>query len=460
MIKLLAFIIVILTISCTTVKQSHYNEVERNLSNNNYDNAIKIIEENKDKEYGKDNRVLYYMNLGWVYHLKGSLIDTQESLKKADDYIQDLFTKSMSKNVASTVTNNKNILPYEGEDFEKIAVNIIKALDYAYHGKLEDATVEARKINEYLNFFNAERKVKTAYQEDAFGRYLAGILYESQKQYNDAYLSYFKAYKTYKRYELYYKTKTPMYLKKSLKRLMVRYATDDDLSKLKIELQDVKTQSLGKYKKRGRFLFILYNGYVPKKVSKSVYIDPRDYKISYDRISMNYPTFQRRYHQISYAKVFINNSLYKTEVVHPIEVIAIRDLNDRLKREFPGMVLKKVNRLRAEKILGKKEVKKEIDRNCSYILGRRTCNYSSFTNSDTFGYGNLASIPAVDQADLRSWRFLPAEIDLADISLTPGKYNVRIEFYSKNGHLIDKTVFNSVNIEAEKEVFKWYRTTR
>ena len=459
--KILTITILLFMLSCGGLQQNSYMKLENKLLVNDYLGAIKLIKADKEN-YGEYNKVLYYMNLGWLYHLSGSLIDTHASLKKASDYIDDLFTKSASANFSSKMMNNNNMLPFEGEDFEKIAVSIVKALDYAYHNKFEDAVIEARKINEDLKFFNKEREVKTAYQEDAFGRYLAGILYESQHEYSNAYISYHKAYKAYREYNKHYRVSTPSYLRKALKRLMPKYASSADIDFLQRELADVITENS---KNKGRFVFVHYNGFAPKKEENSKRLYPRDYDPNstyQNRILLEYPVFKIRKHRISYAKVYINNTIYRTELVQPIDRIAIRDLKDRLIRDFPRMIATKLLRMKTEDTLKNNSTRKV----CRYnrYTRKRDCEYRTRRNSNkSFGWGNVAAMAlkaSSDKADLRSWRLLPAEIQLADIILDPGVYNIKIEYCDNNGYTLQESKFDNVTIEKNKETFKWYRTVR
>ena len=74
------------------------------------------------------------------------------------------------------------------------------ALNYTAAGHHEDALVEARKVDSKLNVINsryADDK-KNVYKEDAFIRFLMGVLYEAEGEVNDAFISYRKAEEIYR----------------------------------------------------------------------------------------------------------------------------------------------------------------------------------------------------------------------------------------------------------------------
>ena len=76
-------------------------------------------------------------------------------------------------------------------------MNVYLALNFAAQGLPDEALVEARKVDLKLKEYARQYEGKNAYQEDAFARYLSGILYESTGEINDAFIAYKKAYEAY-----------------------------------------------------------------------------------------------------------------------------------------------------------------------------------------------------------------------------------------------------------------------
>ncbi|MBN2693049.1 hypothetical protein JXR93_00175 [bacterium] len=440
---ILSFFLLLSLLACG-VSQKHYQVVESQLAAKKYDAAEKTIIKAKKSEYGSNNKLLYLLNLGWTFHLAGKHKEAQEVFDEADRTIGDLFTKKTSDDIAAFVGNDNN-LPFEGEDFEKIALTITRTLDFMFNGEAESARVEVKKVEERMKFLNSERTEKATYGEDAFAHYLSGLIYEIDEEYNDAYISYFKAYQAYKKYESKYKTSTPAFVKESVMRYADEYANDADLKVLKKELATVNPVKLKDYQKQGQFVFVHYNGYAPKKVERTFKIQRGSQKDLTQDIYMAYPEYVKRTKRIAYAQISINGQTYKTDIVQPIEKIAFIDLKEKLKRIWTKMVVRRVAKFIASELAKGNQNKQTPEQRQN----------NQFLGNVLHAASNLS-----EQADLRSWRFLPAEIGMTTISLAPGKYNVDITFHASNGAIIDKTTLTEVEVKAKEKTFKWYQTVR
>lgn len=131
-----------------------------------------------ESEYGPRNRLLYSMDRGMTLHLAGEYMQSNARLEAAAQEVERLYTRTIRTETAAFLTND-NVLPYEGDPYEHVMINIIKALNYAAMGQLMDAVVEARQIDHRLNVLSDTAKEKDGYREDAFARYLTGVLYGS-----------------------------------------------------------------------------------------------------------------------------------------------------------------------------------------------------------------------------------------------------------------------------------------
>jgi len=179
-------------------KFDHYTQLDQYIYQQDYDSALKLMDENRDS-YKERNAALYYMEEGLLAHFAGRYDESNQSLLKAEEILDELYTRSISKQAASFVIND-NTIPYRGEDFEDAMVNLFLALNYAGLGLMEDALVEARQVDNELNIINSryEDESKNVYSEDAFIRFLMGVLYEANDEINDAFISYRKAEEIYR----------------------------------------------------------------------------------------------------------------------------------------------------------------------------------------------------------------------------------------------------------------------
>src|SRR5205807_1189644 len=127
---------------------------------------------------------------------------------------------------------------YAGEPFERALTNVFRALNYVFLGKPDEALVESRKVELFLDELNRGMGRRSAYKDDAFARYLDALLYEDQGQPDDSRISMEAAGQAYQWYASDYHVPPPSF----------------DL-----------TGDRGS----GELVFIHYNGVAPRKISKS-----------------------------------------------------------------------------------------------------------------------------------------------------------------------------------------------
>ncbi|HZY10317.1 MAG TPA: hypothetical protein VFF29_04110 [Bacteroidota bacterium] len=398
-----------LFISCAT-SGGFYSTVDGNISDGKYEEALKTVRENRSW-YGDKSSVLFNFDMGLLYHYAGEHDSSLAYFFAAEKEIDDLYTKSISQEVLSFMIND-NILPYEGEDFEKVLVNIFLALNYAEEGMIEDALVEARKVDLKLREYAHQYDDKNKYQEDAFIRYIAGVLYETGGEINDAFISYKKSFEAYKTYENEYGTKAPSFLLDDLVRTGMLMEFTDEVEQYRgmggrWEAHEGLTE--------GNILVIVYTGKGPAKqeIKKTVTIPDTSGVLHTFQIAL--PEFQPRYQKPRSYDVHIvaadDSITAATTCAENITAIAQRVLEDRL-----GLIyLKSGGRavlkfLAAEKIKG--EMKKDDKNKVKNFLGSLAVDLV---------------VGATEQADTRSWRTLPSEIQLVKLSLKPGDYLLNVK---------------------------------
>lgn len=239
----------------------YYTKVDEYLLNQEFDSAWHLSRKNT-KAFDKLNAVIYYLDEGILAHFASRYSESNQSLAKAESIIDELYTKSISKHVISLIIND-NTIPYRGEDFESALVNLFMAMNYIALGSLEDALVEARKVDNKLNIFNAqyEDDKKNVYREDAFIRFLMGVLYEAEGEINDAYISYWKAEDIYKNdYSRNYAVSPPVFLIENLLTLSRELDFHEEFRDIQNEYNDVLFINPIEKKNLAEIFFIHYNG--------------------------------------------------------------------------------------------------------------------------------------------------------------------------------------------------------
>ena len=107
--------------------------------------------------------MLYGMDQGMTLHLAGQYQASNAVLEKAETEVDDLYTRRIGTEVAAFLLNDTQ-LPFEGEPFEQVLMNVIKALNYGLMGEWDEALVEARRIDHRLNVL--ADKVEDETEED------------------------------------------------------------------------------------------------------------------------------------------------------------------------------------------------------------------------------------------------------------------------------------------------------
>ncbi len=195
---------------------NRYLLVDKSLLANDYQQADAIVQQ-AEKEYGAKSRVLYGMDRGMTLQLAGDYQQSNDVLEQAEEELDRLYTRSIRTESLAFMTND-TALPYEGDPYEQVMINVLKALNYASLNQWQDALVEARRIDHRLNVLADRTKDKAAYRDDGFARYLSGILYESAGDMNNAFIAYRKAYETFEATRAWTRTGVPAQLRADLLR--------------------------------------------------------------------------------------------------------------------------------------------------------------------------------------------------------------------------------------------------
>lgn len=171
---------------------THSNQmgpIRRELEQLNCDAALKELDKVATPE--TDDQLLYLMEYGSALQICKQYAKSNEVLQQADQLSEKIDYISVSRVAAATLLNEQ-ALQYKGDKFEKQFLNALSALNYIEVGKNEDAMVEVRRINEKIKKMADEEK--RPYELNSFASYLAGLIYETERQYDDACISYKDSY--------------------------------------------------------------------------------------------------------------------------------------------------------------------------------------------------------------------------------------------------------------------------
>jgi hypothetical protein len=444
---------------------TYYQKTQRfqsYLTEGRLDDALKWLNKN-DKESTGKNELLYYMYRGWVNWMLGDAGASNADLQKADLLIEDHRKKWGAE--AISLISNPSVRPYQAEDHEKVMVNYFKALNYMQLGDHEAAIVEARRITIKLQQLNDKYKErKNRYSDDAFAHTVIGMLYEANRDYNNAFIAYRNALETYEDvYAVNFGISAPIQLKKDLLRAAYLTGFYDEVThyeeKFGFEHQPEQTEG-------GEMVFIWHNGLGPVKSEWSINFmtvpggngfvnyTNEEYGLTFpffignrpaeeqsrirdlSMLRVAFPKYLERRPAFSHAAVKAGGRSYSLELAENLNDIAYKTLHDRMLREMGNALL----RVAAKKSL-------------EMAVGAITKPRSPEEGLDIGGLAQ-ASVSIVnaltEKADTRNWQTLPYAIYYTRIKLPAGQHTIELNTSGK-GHSDRHTI--TVDIRKDNTTF-------
>ena len=430
--SLIIFLILLLFAGCATYYKKH-QEFQDAVTNGNLNKAKKYLENDKRGKEGK-NKLLHYLNRGYVSWMLDEYRESNKYFAEADRIIED-YIKNYSMEALALVSN-PGVKPYKPEDFESVMLHYYTALNYIKLNNYEDALVECRRVNIRLQELNDKYKDhKNKYQRDAFAHNLMGMVYEADNDYNNAFIAYRNAYEAYKEdYKEYFGMSVPEQLKYDI--LRTAYLTG-----FREEVRYYEKQFGINYeytpKEHGEVIFFWLNGFGPVKDEWSIHFtkvaNSRDGYVTLknEELDMSFPVYigdksgkekqafkDLRFFKVAFpkyverkpvytnAKAFCNNERYYFHLAQNINEIAFKTLRDRMFREMGNAIL----RIAAKKAL--EALADEHDENIGTLV--------NIINTVT------------EKADTRNWQTLPYSISYTRIPLHEGENKIVFKTNSPN----------------------------
>jgi hypothetical protein len=401
------------------------------------------IVQRTEKEYGEKSRVLYGMDRGMTLHLAGDYQQSNAVLEQAEEELDRLYTRKIRTEALAFMTND-TALPYEGDPYEQVLINVLKALNYALLGQWQDALVEARRIDHRLNVLSDRTQEKSAYRDDGLARYLSGILYESTGDVNNAFIAYRKAYETLEATRAWSHTAVPSQLRADLLRTAEALHFAQELAEYQQAFPDTKWETSQALQSLAQVVVISYNGRAPRKEDQFL-----DLPISLDALQLvllnrglsqsnrhsNRPVDtvlyglngrvvrvalprlvpQKTHVPVDTVSLIPDNGVrvtLNTELVHNVTALADKALSERM----AGITVKALARAATKFALAEgttRAAQQAAGNDAGPLVGLLV------------GLLTKGLAVASEEADKRSWQTLPDEIHLARVWVPPGRYQVQ-----------------------------------
>lgn len=402
-----------LTLSGCSTFRSYNNEMSaatNSVAAGRVDLALQRLEESNK---GDDKELLYFMEKGQLLQLQGDLPQSTTAWLGGDEKIRiwenDYKTdpNKLLGDFASYLLND-NSRRYDGQDYEKVMLSTLLAVNHAAQGRLEDARVEIKKTHERealiadmrakqiekVESEAQERDVKTQYKDlkgypvetlddpevtglknsyqSAVSHYLAGFVYEALGEPSLAAPGYRKAIE----------------LRPNVKILETALAEVDSRRKtIKPNQTDV--------------LFVVGVGNAPARQSTTIPL-PFRWNGQWNATSISFPVIRPD------TATVVPNMLSLSNVGNiPLTSVTSIDAMSRraLKDDMPGIILRSTIRA-----VAKGAATKEINDRAGAVAGL---------------IATVASV-ASERADERMWRSLPGQLAIGRAILPQGKYTLTI----------------------------------
>lgn len=370
--------------------------------------AQKAAQEIKQKaETDSDDQVVYLFEYATAEQIAQNYDASTKAFLKAEDLTEVKDYHSISR-IAGSLVLSEGMKQYKGDDYEKVLINAMLAINFLMEGKYEEARVECRKLNDKLYKYRFEGKRN--YQQNPFAFYLSGLIWEANKDWDSAYIDFKKAYELNPSLE---------YLREDLIRAGIAARRGEDVAAYKKQWPDIQPADL---KNNGEVILIYQQGWGPLKRPHP----------NFPRIPKLYPSFSETVR----AQIEVEGGATEpTQVAVDITDTAMKQLDE----QYAGLIA-----MRAAGIATKAVVADQI-RQKNELLGQLA----------------WIGMNIADQADLRQWLSLPASIQVAKVRLKPGKYRIRVTGLNRSGSPSGEGMdWQEVTVQPRRKKFIAFRSLR
>jgi uncharacterized protein len=411
---------VMLVTSCATYYQRHY-DFNSEFEKGELTKALETLQQKESLANGK-SQFIYFVNNGLLLSILGKYEESNEYFEKAFLFGEDYHINYV--NEAVSYFYNPNIIMYRGEDHEHLMLLYFKAINYLKLNQPENALIECRRLNIRLNQLSDKYSSEKKFQRDAFVHTLMGIIYQSTKDYNNAFIAYRNAVEIYENdYDEMFHVKIPEQLKRDLLNTAwwTGFVEEFEAFKTKFGMPDYKAVAPD-----AELVFFWHNGLAPVKTEwninfvldhqsgNTVVFTNQNLGLSFpfklkdekersdlsriEVLRVAYPRYVERDLYFKTATLKLDSAEYPLELSENINAIAFYSLQQRMMLEFSKGLLRAGMKKATEYGL-----KKEDDRLGALI-----------------GVVNAVT----EKADTRNWQTLPHSIYYSRIPLNEGANKV------------------------------------
>lgn len=401
-----AAILLLAMVGCASY-QSQLNPIQNLIASGQ---PLAAAEKMKDKAFQEgDDQVVYLLEYATAMQLAGDYAESNKAFLLAEELSELKDYHSLSR-ITGSLLSSAQMVQYKGEDYEKVLINAMLAINFLMLDQLESSMVEARKLNDKLYRYRFEEKKD--YEQNAFAFYLSALIREEQKDWDGAYIDFKKAYDL---------NASVSYLKQDLVRAAHRARRTEE--KQRWQKQFGIEGNAVPQKGNGELIVIYQQGWAPrKKPNPDWYRIPRLYE-SYSRTEKAQLTVS------SLDKKEESQSLYS------VTDVSMRVLND----QYAKMV--------ADRMAG--------------IATKAVVSDQIRQKNEVLGQIAWIGMNIADQADLRQWVTLPSSYQVIKVEIPEGEYEVSVQGLTSGGSPTGEELEGQkVRIASGKKTFMHWRSVK
>lgn len=402
----LFFVITVLA-GCATY-QTKVSRARESLRDGDYSTALKELEPLAEKP--SDDQLVYLLDYGVALQVAGKIDESTKALMQAERVSELVDYHSISR-IAGSLALSEEMVQYKGDTFEKIFINAYLAMNFLEQGKLDDALVEARRINEKYLKYRADEKQK--FELNAFSKYLSAMIWEASRSYDDAYIAYNEAYKI---------DPTISTIREDLIRSAKLARRNDSYKDWKKKFPDVEENPQWYDRSVGELVVIYQQGWGPRKTQdRDAYAMPR---------LVSVPT------QTQKVRLTVDGKESTTSrEVYDVQSAAISTLRE----DYGILAAKRIAGIATKEVLADQVRQK----------------------NEALGAVAWILLFASDRADVRQWSTLPQTIQTARMYLKPGTYKFNLQGLDYSGSPTGENLENrEIQIKPGQKTFVIWRSMK
>ena len=394
----------LLVLSGCASYRTQVDEARRDLVMNPSQAAARL--EPLAKEESKD-QLLYMLDYATALQMAGRSSESAKAYSAAERIADKQDYHSISR-IAGSLALNEEVVQYKGDDFEKVLINGMNALNYLDMGELDGALVEVRRVNEKL--YKLKSDGKQEFNQSPFAFYLGAIIWEADRKFDDAYIAYKNAYDVAPNY-------TP--LRADLIRSAIRAQRPEEVERWTKAFPEVRIDPEWKDRNRGEVVLVFQNGWGPRKQPR-----PGNPRFPYlvpvnNHVSMATMTVES-------SKLMKNPYTANTHRIYSVDEISVKAMD----ADFTRLVGSRVAGVATKAVLADQLRQKD----------------------ELLGAVAWVAMNLSDRADLRQWSTLPQSFQIARASVPAGKHAVTLKAI---GSSAEKKI--EVDVKPGRKVFVVWR---